>query len=398
MKRLITFFILIPFVAFSQNDASIWDLDFLEQAPKVEETNLKQEAGLKSIFYSSVDYNGKPTKVYAYYGYPKSEKPKDGYPAVVLVHGGGGTAIAKWVRIWNEKGYVALSMDLEGHLPSEHHKDRKGFEGSGPSRYGVFHDNDKPLKEQWYYHAVAQVILANSFVRSLEDVNKDQVGVTGVSWGGMLTSTVAGVDQRFCFAIPIYGCGFLNGTDGAMGQHFKNGNQAYRDNLLNNFEGQKYLPLANMPMLFINGSNDHHFPIPGSVASYKAPKSDSYLYIEDQLGHGHPPAWKVKESYFFADAVINNKPIMSVQKTVMNLGKGTISAIVKSTKPVKATVFYTEDSGKWEERKWKSATANVNGKKVSGEISKNATAAYLFITDENGMTLSSEVKFQDIVN
>ncbi|MBD0405192.1 acetylxylan esterase [Flammeovirga sp. EKP202] len=398
MKRLITFFLLVPFIAFSQNEVSVWDLNLLEKTPIVEETTLKQEAGLKSIFYSGVEYNGKPTKVYAYYGYPKTKKPSDGYPAVVLVHGGGGTAIAEWVRVWNDKGYVALSMDLEGHLPSAHHKDRVGFEGAGPSRYGVFHDNDKPIKDQWYYHAVAQVILANSFLRSLDDVDKENIGVTGVSWGGMLTSTVAGVDQRFRFAIPIYGCGFLNGTDGAMGKHFKNGNQAYRDNLLNNFEGQKYLPLAKMPMLFINGSNDHHFPIPASVASYKAPKSDSYLYIEDQLGHGHPPAWKVKESYLFADAVVYNKPIMSIQKTEMDLSKGLISAVVKNTKAVEAVVFYTEDNKQWEKRNWKKAAAIIKGKKVSAEISRNSTAAYLFITDENGMTLSSEVKINNIVN
>ena len=36
---------------------------------------------------------------------------------MVLVHGGGGTAEAEWVRIWNARGYAAISMDTCGCVP-----------------------------------------------------------------------------------------------------------------------------------------------------------------------------------------------------------------------------------------------------------------------------------------
>ncbi|NLR93320.1 alpha/beta hydrolase family protein [Flammeovirga agarivorans] len=397
MKFFLSTLFLLPFLAFAQKgEESIWDLKALYKAPEFEETTLKSKPNVKSIFYKSINYEGQPTKVYAYYGLPKTEKPKNGYPAIVLIHGGGGTAMEEWVEIWNKKGYAAISMDLEGHLPSFHHKDRVGFEGNGPSRVGVFHDNDKPLKDQWYYQAVAQVIIANSFLRNLDDVDANKIGVTGVSWGGMLTSTVAGVDHRFKFAIPIYGCGFLNGTDGHMGNHFRNGNDAYRENLLKNFEGQKYLPKAEMPILFINGSNDAHFPIPASVASYKAPKSDAYLYIVDGLGHGHPPAWKVPESYTFADAIVNNKPFMKIQKTQWD--NGIITASVKSADIANVMVYYTEDTGKWGDRKWTKLPAKFSGKKIKGELPSTAQAAYFLVTDTNGITLTSEVKMKELEN
>ena len=32
-------------------------------------------------------------------------------PAMVLVHGGGGTAFEHWVRLWNDRGYAAIAMD-----------------------------------------------------------------------------------------------------------------------------------------------------------------------------------------------------------------------------------------------------------------------------------------------
>ena len=62
-------------------------------------------------------------------------------------------------------------------------------------------------EDQWVYHAVASVVRANSFMRSLPDVDPERIGVTGVSWGGFLTCIAASIDDRFRFAAPVYGCG-----------------------------------------------------------------------------------------------------------------------------------------------------------------------------------------------
>ena len=67
------------------------------------------------------------------------------------------------------------------------------------------------------YHAVSQTILANSLLRSLPEVEDEQVGLMGVSWGGIISSIVLGIDQRFAFTIPVYGCGYLNEAD----NHYK---------------------------------------------------------------------------------------------------------------------------------------------------------------------------------
>ena len=45
------------------------------------------------------------------------------------------------------------------------------------------------------------------------EVQDEQVGLMGVSWGGIISSIVLGIDQRFAFTIPVYGCGYLNEAD-----------------------------------------------------------------------------------------------------------------------------------------------------------------------------------------
>jgi cephalosporin-C deacetylase-like acetyl esterase len=157
---------------------------------------------LKPIIYTGADYKGKATRVFAWLGVPKSTKGK--VPGVVLVHGGGGTASKDWVANWNNKGYAAISMSLEGHDD----KKAKLPEG-GPERPGVYGDFNAPLKDQWMYQVIANTTLAASLLRSLPEVDPEKIGINGCSWGGIITATAIGIDSRYAFAIPVYGCGGL---------------------------------------------------------------------------------------------------------------------------------------------------------------------------------------------
>ena len=69
--------------------------------------------GVKAIFYRGAPWQGKETRVFAWYGAPENASPENPVPAVVLIHGGGGTALADWVRLWNKKGYAAIAMAAE---------------------------------------------------------------------------------------------------------------------------------------------------------------------------------------------------------------------------------------------------------------------------------------------
>ncbi len=171
------------------------------------------EDRVSAFFYEGLPYQGRETRIFAYYGHPRTVSGQKS-PAVVLVHGGAGTAFKEWVRLWNERGYAALAMDLEGHVPSPEWQLKEclqlsGHPWSGPEKQGVFTDYMAPVSDQWMYHAVAAVLSGHSLLRSFAEVDSQRVGMTGISWGGIITSLAAGLDDRLSFAMPVYGCGFF---------------------------------------------------------------------------------------------------------------------------------------------------------------------------------------------
>ncbi len=73
---------------------------------------MAREGGMKPIFFEALPWKGKPTRVFAWLGMPATQKGK--VPAMVLVHGGGGTAHKEWVKKWNDHGFAAISIAVEG--------------------------------------------------------------------------------------------------------------------------------------------------------------------------------------------------------------------------------------------------------------------------------------------
>ena len=126
---------------------------------------------------------------------------------MLCVHGGGGKAFREWAELWAKRGYVALAMDLAGKGP-----DGKRHADAGPDQTDVDKFGDFTLDtigDMWTYHAVAAVVRGHSLLASRPEVDKDRIGITGISWGGYLTCIVAGIDDRLKCAVPVYGCGFL---------------------------------------------------------------------------------------------------------------------------------------------------------------------------------------------
>src|SRR5690554_3480299 len=122
-------FTLLHFGALAQSSLSLpnslkgkisWDLKALEDDPSFQWED--REDSVWSLKYEGEKYKGKATEVFAYYAslstfnssYPKEKK----FPAVVLIHGGGGTAFRIWALEWAKKGYAAIAMDLSGSSPA----------------------------------------------------------------------------------------------------------------------------------------------------------------------------------------------------------------------------------------------------------------------------------------
>jgi len=78
------------------------------------------------------------------------------------------------------------------------------------------------------------------------------IGVTGISWGGYLTSIGGSVDERFRFAAPVCGCGFLT-ANSAWLQSFEKLGTEKATLWLSQWDPANYLPQAKIPFLKATG-------------------------------------------------------------------------------------------------------------------------------------------------
>ncbi|MFT5856407.1 MAG: lysophospholipase L1-like esterase/dienelactone hydrolase, partial [Verrucomicrobiales bacterium] len=352
----------------------VWETKSLFEKPKVHQTKVRPAKGMRSFFYEGADYKGKPTWVFAYYAAPAGEKPEGGWPAVVCAHGGGGTAFPAWVKHWNKKGYAAIAMDLEGHIPGGNHfgvegsfPANDGHKNAGPKRIGWFGDIALPNKEQWFYHAVADVVRANSLLRKVPEINPKKIGLTGISWGGTIVSAVAGVDSRFAFVIPVYGGGFIH-------KH-KMSPEQYRE-YLTKWDPSAHLPHAKMPMLWVNGVNEPVFPFDGFSRSAGIAGGSSSLCIRPFLPHGHGFGWdEVWEIGGFADGVVNGgKPIPKIGRPRVDPKDGLVH--VPITGEFKSAVVGFTKAKEWKNQALSSIPCRIEKNEIiaTKPLPKGATA------------------------
>jgi dienelactone hydrolase len=347
----------------------------------------EREGGLQAIYFDALDYEGKPTKVFAWLGIPQERKGE--VPGIVLLHGGGGTAFRQWVEKWIERGFAAIAVALEGQIDQRDDRRRwKQHAWPGPSRPGHYRDSARPLKDQWMYHAVADTILANSLLRSLPQVNAKQVGVMGVSWGGVITSTVMGIDSRFAFAIPTYGCGHMADVDNHWGAAL-GGNTFYREV----WDPVHYLPRAKMPTLWFSWPQDHHFPLDSQAASYRAMSGDYMVSLLPGMKHSTPASWNPPDSYAFAESVIRDGKPWCSQISVRTNG-ASLEVVLSSSKALdRAVLISTADTGFTGNRKWVESAARLRRSDgqwvVTAKVPKETTACFVNVNAGN-LTASSE--------
>ena len=368
-----------------------WDISALSVAPKMTAAPERDDAEVKAIFYEGLSWKGKPTQVFAYYGIPKTDGAAK-VPAMVLVHGGGGSAFAAWVRLWVSRGYAAIAMDTCGAISSGGYNNHKRHADGGPGGWGGFDQIDQPVRDQWTYHAVADVILAHSLLRSFPEIDSNRVGLTGVSWGGYLTCIVAGVDPRFRFAAPVYGCGFLGDNSTWLGEFQKMGAEKAQK-WLSTWDPSVYLPGARMPLLWVTGTNDFAYPMDSLQKSYRLPTGPRTLCVRVRMPHGHGgPGENPKEILVLAESVFNQGvPLARVVESGRN-GSEAFARAESASPILKAELNYTTDVGKWQDRKWHTLPAAWDAAtgRATATLPENTTVYSFNLTDDRDLVVSSE--------
>ena len=144
--------------------------------------------------------------IYAVMARPTTPGP---HPGLLVCHGGGGYAdmVAPSVIGWAQRGFVAICQDQPGIC------NRGKSQSSGPplepeaSPYKMV---DKP-SDSALFDGVAAALNSLALLRSQPDIDKSRVGVLGGSWGGYMTTMVAGLaGKRVYAAFSVYGCGYFD--------------------------------------------------------------------------------------------------------------------------------------------------------------------------------------------
>lgn len=311
----------------------------------------KPAAGVKAVMLDGPDFRGKTSKIFCWYGVPECKNGK-AVPGIVLVHGGGGFAFSRWVEMWNKRGFAAIAVDTCGNTPAHDWESRK----HKPQRHMAHGATEQekylvniPESDQWSYQAVAAVITANSFLRSLKMVDSTKIGVTGVSWGGYLTLLAAASDERFAFAIPVYGCGYYDGTYFKTAMLKRKRTEADIAAWCKLWDPANYLANAKMPLLMVNGTDDFFFHPDAWVKTTHIP-DNIYMAVRVHMKHSHTEA-DVPVVYSFARKAVENRSFP--QLVSEGIKDGSAFAVFKNCSDVvRAEYSYTADSVSSKKRKW----------------------------------------------
>ncbi|MEZ6126739.1 MAG: prolyl oligopeptidase family serine peptidase [Planctomycetaceae bacterium] len=390
-----------------------WNLVELRKVPAMRWES--QEGPVHSLIYQGEAFEGHPTDVFAFYASPATLDGRpaaagEKYPGVILIHGGGGTAFAEWVWLWAKRGYCALAMDLSGSRPHDPVYDDDGVPlrnqasrpdsrtrlAQGGPNHGhgeKFNSIGGDVSDDWPFHAVASVVRAHSLLRSFPEVIADRTAVTGISWGGYTTCLVASVDDRFRAAVPVYGCGFLYEGESVQKPAIDQLGER-REQWIREYDPSSLLKRCRVPMLFVNGTNDVHYPLDSYQKSFDVVPGFHQMRIEVKMPHGHPPGWAPQEVGLFIDSYCRDGQPLPVPGDV-TLQDGNAVVRFTSVVPVeKAFVNYTTDGGLRSARNWITQPAEISNSTITAHVPPEANTWLITLVDARGASISTPVHFQ----
>ena len=347
-----------------------WDLDVLAVKPAYRSAPFadSQVDGLQAILVkgygpaagdktiSSHKPNPLSTKVeaefFAYMGFPDGPVPEGGFPGVVLIHGGGGTAYPKYAKQWIAQGYAVIMADWYNRRPVP--PADGGKTKTVPLDGGLRQD---------HVANVANMILAHTVLRSQPNVNKNKTIFVGLSWGSWYGAMVAALDTRFKGGVEIY-CGDIKNT-----KQFING---------------RFHHAVKIPLYWVVSTNDQNMTVASITKAFKKCPTTYNRSIVINLPHAHVgflfDSCQRMVSHFVNGTA--NLPKLSDIKVKDGIASAEI--LDKGKGIQKAVLCYTDSKEKYHKRKWQQLNAEIKGNTVSAKIPDGAHSYYLSVFDGNG--------------
>jgi cephalosporin-C deacetylase-like acetyl esterase len=338
------------------------------------------------------------------------------YPGLLVLHGGGGNAELDRGVFWASKGYIVTVLDEPGIA----NPDKVSTYSQGTWKntiYGKSFFNVMPdVKSSSVFDGVLATLQAFYLLRSQPDVIRERIGVTGISWGGYLTTMVTSLAGTAIHAsFSTFGSGFYD-EGSAFLKDLDKLTPADRALWLKYLDAGRRADQIKTPFFIAGAANDVYFHPPAVTKTLMTIQSKevNHLFGPNKShaillpgGGGtdkspdHPGWLKMEQDYF--DYSLKDKgfplPLITAAYQIDNREQGQIKVrfqVKAAIKITNAVVYYSFTDAEWPKRVWIQVqatavkygwyTAELPVKAVSNSIDWYAT-----VSDARPVSVSSYI-------
>lgn len=341
-----------------------------------------------------------PTKIFAAVIRPAAPGK---YPGLLVLHGGGGTAeIERGIR-WARQGYIVVTPDLPGIT-----EPKKALQSSGYWKtftYGTQRFTAKPdVTHSTIFDAVLAALQGLYLLHDQADVLKGRIGVTGISWGGYMTTMLSGLAAPYVNAsFSTYGAGFYD-TNSVFLKDLDKMPAAERATWLKYLDAGRRAGNINAPFFIAAASNDNWFYPPAVMATLQAVQAPTNHFFAPNANHTAPVpggsgrkekvgTMDMELTYFNYYLKGDGMPLPVIAEET-----SAVQFFVESkTTITDVSVYYSTDT-LWTKRKWIACKAiPVEGKTgwyyaiLPDNIRQPGTWWYASVSDDRPVTVSGRM-------
>jgi len=234
----------------------------------------------KELQFLSEIYNGEKIFMHAWLCHPSRESatPSDQQPtrlpAILSIPGGLG--------ISDKEGQCFIATQCEALVLGV------DWIGSGKSsripefdpwaNAMRFHGDD--YRRSYQYHNLRALLRATNFLLSQPLADDNMLIALGGSWGGFYSWLLAGLDQRFKYIFPTFGCGFLDTECSQVWEsYFASMGREKAEIWLRAFDPGRRAHLIKAHVFFQQATNDKFYSLLPSMKSYRRLRGQRSLLL-----------------------------------------------------------------------------------------------------------------------
>jgi hypothetical protein len=170
--------------------------------------------------------------------------------------------------------------------------------------------------------------------------------------------------------------------------------EANRELWIRRYDPSSHLARCRVPILFVNGTNDQHYPLRSYSRSFQLVPGPKQIRIQVRMGHSHQAGWQPAAIGLFIDTHVRGKAALPILGAPQ-FKDGIASVSYRSDVPLKtASLHFTTSVGLLVDRKWNTVSATFDDNTLTTpDVSDDATIWYLSATDRRGAMTSTDVIF-----